>query len=226
MTAAKLIRKLPKNLSERQSVTWRRLQEDSGFALIATPYGDVMMQPDTKKQRSKVKQFFLWFFLTIGILFVAMLVMISMSSPFNPVSSFFNTMGFVVTGRLHFPTQRIGEVVTDEAGNHFTIFRQVIVDPTKEQPDGPGAILVLHFKVTNMSTTLNEFYSLVPLPLYIGNPGFRSKLFTINGDDCQSIYEWDTVQDAEQYAKSVALKTILMRSVPGSVSEKIISTQK
>lgn len=178
------------------------------------------------KPKSKLKQFFLWFFLVIGVLFVVALVMISLSSPFNPVSSFFNTVGFAVTGRLHFPTQRIGEVVTDEAGNHFTVFRQVVVDPAKDQPEHPGAVLVLHFQVTNMSPGLNEFYSLIPLPLYIGNPGFRSKLFTINGEDCQSIYEWDTAQDAEQYVNSVALKTILMRSVPGSVSEKIVSTQK
>ncbi len=39
-------------------------------------------------------------------------------------------------------------------------------------------------------------------------------------------YEWDTVQDAENYVNSMALKTILMRAVPGSVSYKIVSPQK
>jgi hypothetical protein len=95
-----------------------------------------------------------------------------------------------------------------------------------DQPERPGAVLILHFQVTNMSPELNKFYSLVPLPLYIGDPGFRSKLFTINGQDCQSIYEWDTVQDAENYVNSTALKTILLRSVPGSVSYKIVSPPK
>ncbi|HVM70895.1 MAG TPA: hypothetical protein VMT91_03995, partial [Anaerolineales bacterium] len=99
-------------------------------------------------------------------------------------------------------------------------------DPAENQPEHPGAVLVIHFKVTNISPELNKVYSLLPLPLYIGDPGFRSKLFTINGEDCQSIYEWDTVQDARNYVYSKALKTILMRAVPGSVSYKIMAPQK
>jgi DNA-binding transcriptional regulator of glucitol operon len=162
-------------------------------------------------------------FLVVVVFLIAVLVMIAISSPFNPVSSVFKTIGFVVTGRLHFPKQRIGEVVIDEDGRQFTIFREVVVDRAKTQPEHPGAVLTLHFKVTNMSPAANKFYSLLPLPLYIGDPGFRSKLFTINGEYCQSIYEWDTVQDAENYVNSIALKTILRRAVSGSVSCKIES---
>jgi hypothetical protein len=160
----------------------------------------------------------------VGFL-IAVLLIISLSSLLNPVSSVFKTIGFVVTGRLHFPTQRIGQVVIDEEGRQFTIFREVVVDPTKSQPKHPGAILTLHFRVTNMSPAANKFFSLLPLPLYIGDPGFRSKLFTINGEYCQSIYEWDTVQDAENYVSSMALKSILRRAVPGSVSCKIESLE-
>jgi len=160
------------------------------------------------------------FLVLVGLLITA-LVVIAFSSPLNPVRSVINTIGFIVTGRLHFSSERIGEVVTDEDRHPYTIFRQVIVDPTKDQPEHPGAVLTLHFQVTNMSPEQNQFYSLVPLPLYLGNPGFRSKLFTINGTDCQSIYEWDTVQDAENYVHSVALKTILARAVPGSVTYRI-----
>ena len=149
-----------------------------------------------------------------------------MTSTLNPVSSIFKTIGFWVAGRLRFPTQRLGDVVADEEGRQFTIFREVVVEPTKDQPEHAGAILILHFRVTNMSPALNKIFSLLPLPLYIGDPGFRSKLFTINGEDCQSIYKWDSVQDAENYINSMALKTILMRSVPGSVSYKIVSQQE
>ena len=166
------------------------------------------------------------FLLVVIAFLIAALVMIAVSSSLNPVSSVFKTIGFVVTGRLHLPTQRIGQVVTDEEGQQFTIFREVVVDPTKNQPEQPGAILMLHFKVTNMSPAANKFFSLLPLPFYIGDPGFRSKLFTINGEYCQSIYEWDTVQDAENYVKSMAWKTILRRAVPGSVSCKIVSWTK
>ena len=161
--------------------------------------------------------------LVVGLIVIAALVVIGVFVPLNPVRSVFNTLGFAVTGRLHFPNQRIGEIVTDDRGEQFTIFRQVVVDPAKDQPENPGAILDLHFRVTNMSDQANELYSLIPLPLYIGDPGFRSKLFTINGEDCQSIYEWDTPQEAQKYVNSFALKTILARSVPGSMTYKIVS---
>jgi hypothetical protein len=174
-------------------------------------------------QKGRQKRLILWFVLVISIVVIGILVRITMSSPLNPISSVIKTISFVVTGRLHFPAQRIGEVVTDETGQRFTIFREVVVDPAKDQPEHPGAILVIHFQVISMSPELNSFYSLIPLPLYIGDPGFRSKLFTINGEYCQSIYEWDSIQDAENYVNSVALKTILMRAVPNSVLHKVVS---
>jgi hypothetical protein len=163
-------------------------------------------------------------FFVVFVFLCVVLAVIANTLPPNPLSSIIHTIGFIFTGRLHFPTQRIGETVIDEKGQEFTIFREVIVDPTKEQPEKPGAVLILHFKVTNMSPKQNQIYSALPLPLYIGNPGFRSKIFSINGQDCQSIYEWDTVKDAENYVNSIALKTILRRSVPGSVTYKIIGS--
>jgi len=182
--------------------------------------------PNIPNQKSGCKRLFFSFILVIFILLLAGSALISASSPLNPISSVFKTIGFVVKGRLHLPTRRIGGVITDEDGRQFTIFREVLVDPAENQPKHPGAVLVIHFKVTNISPELNKVYSLLPLPLYIGDPGFRSKLFTINGEDCQSIYEWDTVQDARNYVYSKALKTILMRAVPGSVSYKIMAPQK
>jgi hypothetical protein len=160
--------------------------------------------------------------LAAAALIVAALALIARSSPFNPVSSAFNTAGFVLTSRLHFPKDRLGEMVTDDAGHEYRIFRQVLVDPRSDQPAVPGATLILHFKVTNMSPAANQLFSFLPLALYIGDPGFRSKLFTINGDDCQSIYQWDTINDAENSLKWVALKTIIGRAVPGSVTSKIV----
>jgi hypothetical protein len=145
--------------------------------------------------------------------------------PLSPTKSIVNTIGFIATRRLHFPSQNLGKEIADEEGNNFTIFREVVVDPTSKQPTLAGVTLILHFRVTNMTPEQNKIYSLLPLPLYIGDPGFRRKLFTINGDNCQSIYEWDTVQDAENYLNSYALKTILMRSVSGSFSYKIIENK-
>ena len=142
----------------------------------------------------------------------------------NPFLSFLNTLVYALRGRLHFPKGRIGEVLTMEDGQEFVIFRQVIVDPGEDQPEKPGATFRVRFHVAHMSPKQNKFFSLLPIPFFVGLPGFRSKLWTLNGttSDFQGIYEWDTVQDAENYAKSFAMKFMTMRSVRGSVSYEII----
>ena len=40
--------------------------------------------------------------------------------------------------------------------------------------------------------------------------------------DFQGVYEWDTVEDAKNYASSFAMKFMTIRSVPGSVSHEIV----
>jgi hypothetical protein len=132
------------------------------------------------------------------------------------------TLEYVLTGRLHFERHRLGQIVTADDGQSYTIFREIVVDPRRDQPEKSCAVFILHFRVTNLSPRLNRLLLLLPIPLYVGFPGFRSKVYTINGSFCQSIYEFDTVQDAEAYARSAALQFITRRSVPGSVSYKII----
>lgn len=152
-----------------------------------------------------------------GWLVLVMLVIM----PLSPILSIIKTAGFLLTGRLHFPVNRIGEKVTDENGREYTVFRQVVVDAGRDQPARPGALLTLRFEVTNLTPGMNRFYSLLPLMLYLGDRGFRSKTFTINGRYCMSIYEWDTLEDAQNYLQSLALETILLRSVTGTFTSSI-----
>ena len=142
---------------------------------------------------------------------------------FNPFLSFLRTLSYVLRGRLHFPKDRVGEVVTMEDGQEFVIFRQAIVDPSQNQPEEPGATLRVRFHVARMSPKQNKLFSLLPIPFFVGLPGFRSKLWMLNeaSGDCQGIYEWDTVEDVKNYASSFAMKFMTIRSVPGSVSYKI-----
>lgn len=142
----------------------------------------------------------------------------------NPFLSFLNTLVYALRGRLHFPKGRIGEVLTMEDGQEFTIFREVIVDPSQTQPNELGATFRVRFHVAHMSPMLNKLFSLLPIPFFVGLPGFRSKIWTLNEatGDFQGIYEWDTLQDAENYAKSFAMKFMTLRSVRGSISHEII----
>lgn len=160
----------------------------------------------------------LWFILTV----IGLALVLSLFLPLSPTRSIARMIWYAITGRLHFPTNSIGEVVFDKSGKSFTVFREVVVDPEMDQPKNPGATLVLHFRVSNMTPAANELFSMLPLPLYLGDPGFRSKLFTIHGEYCQSIYQWDTAADARAYVNSMAVKMVSGRSVPGSFSYEIL----
>jgi hypothetical protein len=141
----------------------------------------------------------------------------------NPVFSLGQVIKYALTGRLSFPRGLVGKKFVME-GEKWLIFRQVIVKSGKNQPAVPGAIFVPKFHVANMSVRQNIRFSLLPMWFIIGLPGFRSKLWMYNpqNGDSAGFYEWDTVQDAENYSKSFAAGFMTKRSVPGSVSFKII----
>ena len=145
----------------------------------------------------------------------------------NPFLSLLKTLSYALTGRLHFPRKRIGEVITMEDEQDFVIFRQVIVDPSQGQPEEPGATFRVRFHVTHMSARQNKLFSLLPIPFFAGLPGFRSKLWMLNeaSGDFQGIYEWDSVEHAKNYANSFAMKFMTMRSARGSISYEIIPKQ-
>ncbi len=141
----------------------------------------------------------------------------------SPLSSALKTIGYALSGRLHFPPDRVGECLQMDDGRSFVIFRHAIVDPLPAQPEHPMAIFIVRFHLAGMSARSNKTFSLLPIPFFVGLPGFRSKLWMLdkNSGDFQGNYEWDTIQDAENYARSFAMKFMTHRSLPGSLSFQI-----
>jgi hypothetical protein len=142
----------------------------------------------------------------------------------NPILSFFKANFYLLTGRLHFPRNQVGETIKLD-GEEWIIFRQAILDPRPNPTTKPGAIFRPRFHVAGMSLQQNIRFSILPIPFIVGLPGFRSKLWLYNksNGDSQGLYEWDTVRDAENYRQSFAMEFMTRRSVPGSVSAQVIS---
>lgn len=141
----------------------------------------------------------------------------------SPLYSFWKAVGYMIRGRLHFPRQHVGEETWLD-GEKWIIFRQALVDPLPGQPHKPGAVFRPRFHVKGMSLRQNILFSLLPMLLILGLPGFRNKLWMYNPEtgDFSGYYEWDTVQDAENYRDSFAGRFMTGRSVPGSVSFQVI----
>jgi len=123
----------------------------------------------------------------------------------KPFTSAWRTLCFVLAGRLHFPRQRVGETILLD-GQAFRIFRHVIVDGRPPQPIRPEAVFIPRFPVAGMSAAANQRFSWLPIPFYVGLPGFRSKLRLVDDatGEFAGIYEWDTPADAENYGRSFA----------------------
>jgi len=138
--------------------------------------------------------------------------------------SLLKTLSYVITGRLHFKQERIGELITTDDGQEYKVFRHVIVDPKYGHPKKPQAILRICFDFAHGSPNQNKRLSLIPIPFIVGLPGFRSKICAINKESggFQGIYKWDTIQDAEIYKKSFAIKLMTKRAIPGSITILII----
>lgn len=102
-------------------------------------------------------------------------------------------IGLIFTRRVHFPRNRIGEIVQEE--EDFVIFRQVFVDPLGNQPESPSANFKVCFHFASFSINVNKMLSLIPIPFIIAQPGFRSKTWMLGQKTgiFQGFYEWDTI---------------------------------
>ncbi|MGB9978800.1 hypothetical protein [Methanobacterium sp.] len=140
----------------------------------------------------------------------------------NPFSAFLKTIKYVLTRKIHFPKNYLHKTATMEDGQQFNVFRHVIMS-TKLNGQN-AAIFKVRFHLASMSPEKNIPFSRIPMLFILGLPGFRAKLWTLNKNngDFQGIYQWDSLEDAQNYANSFALNFMTSRSVPGSVSYEII----
>lgn len=141
---------------------------------------------------------------------------------FNPLVVFLRSIFLLLSGRVRFPKDRVGKVPTLENGQQYTVFREALLKPKQRRPEEPDGVFRVWFR-SRMSPTRTIFLSYLTLLGFLGLPGFRSKLwlFDETSEDFGGIYEWDTVQDAENYETSYAMRFSKWRSVPGTFKTEV-----
>ena len=146
----------------------------------------------------------------------------------NPIFSLFRFIWLIVSGRLYFPQDRLGEeVFMNDSGPKFTVFRHAVIKEASSKPEEAGAQLVVRFRLAKMSPELNTKFSMILIPFFVGLPGFKSKLWMVNKETghFQGLYEWKTVLDAKNYSESFAMKFMTRRVEPGSIAFRITSKE-
>ena len=78
-----------------------------------------------------------------------------------------------------------------------------------------------------MSPEKNRKFSVLPIPLFIGLPGFMEKFWMDNENTgySQGIYQWKSKEHAEVYAGSFAFGFMKKRSEPNSITYEIIENK-
>jgi len=130
--------------------------------------------------------------------------------------------GLELRGRVHFAKDSIGDVEHGE-DEDFEVFRKVVLKPSKDQPEKPGAILIVRFSFASFAAKTNRFLSLIPIPFIVAQQGFRSKTWMIGQKTgaFQGLYEWDSIEDAQKYWTSFPMKLMKRRAVPETLSHEI-----
>ena len=85
----------------------------------------------------------------------------------------------------------------------------------------------VRFRFKNLSAAANRRLSLIPIPLIVAQPGFRSKTWLLgqHSGDFIGYYEFDSVETAEAYWYSLPLKMMRGRAAADSLTHKINAMQ-
>ena len=82
----------------------------------------------------------------------------------------------------------------------------------------------MRFRLKGMSPRINNIFSNLPTPLFVGLPGFCAKFWCLDSsnDDFNGLYKWKSQSFAELYSSSYSMDFMLKRSIPGSTSFEIL----
>ena len=86
-----------------------------------------------------------------------------------------------------------------------------------------GALFDVRFHFAKFSTHTNIRLSLIPILFIVAQPGFRSKTWMLSekSGTFRGVYEWDTVEDAENYWDSFPMRMMRKRAAADSLIRTI-----
>ncbi|HET6952758.1 MAG TPA: hypothetical protein VFI47_20420 [Acidimicrobiales bacterium] len=133
------------------------------------------------------------------------------------------TAGLLARRRIRQPGARVGVVVQFADGSAARVYRETVVPrPRTEDP----AVLVVEFRlrgVRGRGHALFRAESLLNTPLFVGFPGFVSKLWLAHDEHgaYRGLYEWDGPGLADAYVRALWWVLSLV-SVRGSIHYAVL----
>ena len=133
-------------------------------------------------------------------------------------------LGLLLQGRIHRPRRNVGRTVCFADGTSARVYRETTLT---RAPAGDPCALVVGFVMRGVRGRRHAVFereSLLHTPLFVGFPGFVSKLWLSRDDSgrYRGVYEWDGPAWAGAYAGSV-WHLLALVSEPGSIGFRVFA---
>jgi hypothetical protein len=134
-----------------------------------------------------------------------------------------DTFRLLAGNRIHLPLEHLGMRLRFADGTSARVFRETVVDV-----DGVAdpCVLLVEFRLRFVRGVWHAAFrweSLLNTPLFVGFPGFVSKLWIANDehDIYRGLYEWDGAERAEHYARSL-WQVLALGCEPESIHYQVV----
>ena len=134
-----------------------------------------------------------------------------------------STMRLLAQRRVHQPREYVGRWLRFADRTEGRVYRETVVDrPTPADP----CVLVVAFRLRGVhgrGHAVFRWESWFNTPLFVGFPGFVSKLWLAHDDvgTYRGLYEWDGAESAEAYARAL-WRVLELVSVRGSIHYHVV----
>jgi hypothetical protein len=134
------------------------------------------------------------------------------------------TVGLLARGQIHLPKDRVGMRLRFADGTAAKVYRETVVDRSRTVDP---AVLIVGFRLRvvrgSVSHALFRLESLLNTPLFVGFPGFASKLWMAHDAKgvYRGVYESDGADLAEDYARTL-WRVLALVCVPRSIQHQIV----
>jgi hypothetical protein len=116
-----------------------------------------------------------------------------------------STARLLARRRIHLPRENVGRRLRFADGTSSRVYRETVVD---RGPTADPCVLVVEFRlraVRGRGHAAFRWESLLNTPLFVGFPGFVSKLWMAHDENgtYRGVYEWDGPEAADTYARAL-----------------------
>jgi len=124
----------------------------------------------------------------------------------------------LLTGKLKYSKQYIGDSINIEKNDKFTIFRHITISPLQKSIS--TVVFIVSFKFARLTHKSNKIASKIPMLLITGFPGFTTKMYAVNKKNgyWQGMYQWKSRKSLEEYKESFVFKMMNKRAITKTIA--------